>query len=832
MDAEASTSSVGKDDADAGPTTAGVVVGLCLLAAATLALEVALTRVFALAQGYHFAFVAVGIALLGLGASGSLLAVLGPGLARAAALRWASALGFGASAAAAYGLAGGLPFDSYRLAAEPGQVALAALTYLALALPFFWSGLAVASTLEAQPARAGLLYSANLVGSAGGCLLALVLLPLAGAGGAILLAAALGAAAAVGFAGTARQRTLAGLAVLALALPAILARPGTLEPRLSPYRGLSQALRLPGAEVVWSRWNSFSRVDLVQARALRSAPGLSLSYTGTLPAQMAVAVDGDNLQPVSLVPPEGAEFLDYTPAAAAYLLRPAPAVLLLEGGNSDLLLALRSGARVVVDVRANPLAREAAEAAYALAGVGWSPGRDARIEPVESAPRGYLRRTRRQFDVIQLGLAEGFRPVTAGAFSLAEDYSHTVEAFEECYRHLAPGGVLVATRWLQVPPSEDLRLFALAIQALRQLGVQHPEAEVAVLRDYQTLTLFVRAGGLGADDVARLLAFADARSYDVVYAPGAPESAANRYHVLPHAEHRRTFLAVLSPYDGRQLEESYPYDVRPPTDDRPFFGSLFRWRQAPEVLRLMGKTWQPFGGAGYLVIVGLLVLTVVTGSSLLTMPLLLRRPAPPSTAARGPSLARTTICFGALGVGYLGVEIPSMQKLILVLDQPTYAVAVVLASLLLWSGIGSLASEALVRRLGGRVALAALVACLLAYQLGLSQVVGAILGLDLAPRLVAVALLLAPAGFLMGVPFAAGVRALGRRRPDLVPWAWAANGFASVTCSVLAAMLALAAGFSAVLAAATVAYAVAAAAWPGDSHDEQDTRDEQGGRRK
>lgn len=785
--------------------------GLFLLAASTLALEVALTRVFALSQGYHFAFVAVGVALLGSGASGSALALLGPVAQGWSHLRWASALLFGASVAGSYALAGWLPFDSYRLATDAGQVPLAGLTYVALTLPFFWSGLAVSLTLAARPGGAGPLYAANLAGSAAGCLLPLGLLPLFGTGGSVLLAGALGAAAAIGFAPSRTLRAQGGAVGLALALLVLLAPSGALEPRLSPYRGLSQALNLPGAVVVWQRANAFSRVDLVLAPALRSAPGLSLSFQGELPGQMASAIDGDSLRAISLARPSEASYLDYTPAAVAHVLRPGAQTLVLEGSAADLALALRAGGSVVA-VQGNPLLLQATEEAYSWAGVGWSPGRDPRVELVASAPRAYLARSSRRFDVVHLGLAAGFRPVSAGAFSLTEDYVHTLEAFREYFRHLAPGGLLVATRWLQVPPSEDLRFLNLAVRALEAAGAAHPDRQVAVLRDYQTLTLLAKAGELMPAEVASIVAFADSRAYDVVYAPGVAASAANRYHVLPGAEHREGFLQVLSPEAGRRLVETYPYDLRPPTDDRPFIGHLFRWQQAPAVLAALGKTWQPFGGAGYLLVVGLLALAIVAGAALTALPLLLRPPA--RMSATGPSLAWTLAYFAALGVGYLAVEVPSMQRLILLLDQPTYAIAVVLASLLLWSGLGSLLSGRLVARLGGRALLGALTAVLLAYWLGLGPAAEAILPLALAPRLVAVAGLLAPAGFLMGVPFASGIRALGGE-PGLVPWAWAANAFASVVCSVLAAMLALEAGYSAVLGGAVLAYAAATIAWPG-----------------
>jgi hypothetical protein len=772
-------------------------LGLGLLSAAALAFEVTLTRLFSVTQWYHFAFLAVSVALLGYGASGSALSLV-PRWARPPTGRRASTLSilFAASVLGAYLSLNHLPFDSYRIAWERIQILYLVLYYLALTLPFFCAGLVTALLLAAYPERAARLYAANLFGSALGALVPVLMLSRVGEG-IVFIIAALGLVGALVFPlqlpRPAWSFTARILILLAAGLTFVLAwfLPSLFRLRLSPYKGLSQVLLFPDAKVTWERWNAFSRVDRVASSAIRSAPALSLSYPGTLPREDGLFVDGDDLSPVltEIAAPALQQFTAYLPTALPYQLRPGGRALVLEPrGGLDLEVALHQGAASLVAVESNPLLVQAGGEVY----------RDDRVQVVTEEGRNYLRRTGETFDVIHLALTESYRPVTSGAYSLGERYDLTVEAFGDYMARLRSGGLLVIERWLQLPPSEEVRAGAIAVEALRRAGVQDAAARLAVLRGWQVALILVKNGAWTGEELAAIRRFGREQGLDLVALPGLTETEANHYNVLQEPVYFRVFQQLLSDPEAAYAQQAY--DVRPPSDDRPFFFHFFKWEQTRTVLQQLGRSWQPWGGSGYFVLVALLLVAMVTSAMLILLPLaFMERDEGGKQRFRG----RTLAYFGLLGFGFLFVEIPLMQRFILFLGQPIYAFATVLAAVLCFSALGSLAAQ----HLSPRWTLPLLVLAILLYPLVLPILFQGLLGAPFGLRLLATGLSLAPLGFLMGTPFPGGLAWLRERAPGLVPWAWAINGCTSVLASVLAAMIALSFGFSWVLLGAALAYA-------------------------
>ena len=799
--------------------------GIFLLSAATLLLEITLTRVFSVTQGHHFAFMAVSLALLGFGASGTALAIL-PRL-----LRWDARLVLaGASLSFAIASVGGfyatnaLPFDAYSVVWNSQQLLYLAAYYLVLAVPFFFTGVAVGAGLAKAPSRAGAFYGFSLVGSSVGCLSSLGGPPLLGASGTVIAVGLLGLCSAGAFMwGRFRWAAAAG-PVAAVALTALLAAvygvPGL---KISPYKGISHALRPAEASSVWSRWNPFALVEVVDSPNLHMAPGLSFAYKGELPAQMAISVDGDNLNAIVDSLPQDAEFTRFLPSSLVYGLTTDPRVLLVEPqGGMDLLTALHHDAASVVTVTSNPLVFHAVAERYASRA-----GRifgDPRVRSVIGGTRSYLRGTDEKFDVVQLSLSDSFRPVLAGAYSISESYLYTSEAFQEYYRHLETDGFVSVTRWIQVPPSEGVRVVSVAIEALEREGVDKPEEHLAVVRSLQTMTLLVKKSALTAEDKAAIGEFSRRLQYDLVYYPSIHPSELNRFSVHPSPVYHEVVSAMLSETDAADLYRRHPYDLSPVTDDRPFYFHLFKWSQTAEVVGNLGKTFRPFGGAGFLILLGILVVAVMASAAFILLPLVVSRPPSaageeiepplPSTKLRG---WRPFVYFAALGLGFLWIEIPLLQRFILYLDQPTYSFATVLFAVLFWSGVGSLTS----RRLGRRRLLAVPATAVLAltYAWALTPMFDATLGLPLGVRMVIAVASLAPLAFAMGVPFPSGIGLLGERAPRLVPWAWAVNGSMSVISAILATLLALSFGFTWVMAGAGVAYLAASGAVYGVKHE-------------
>jgi hypothetical protein len=451
-------------------------------------------------------------------------------------------------------------------------------------------------------------------------------------------------------------------------------------------------------------------------------------------------------------------------------------------------------------------------------------------------------------------LTDSYHPVTAGAYTLAEDYRYTVQAFNDMLAHLAPDGLLVVERWLQLPPSESLRLWGTLIAAVRQsLPGTDPAAHLLALRSLQTSLIVAGRAPLSTDDLAVAREFSAELQFDPIWLPDIEPDEANRYSIVPDATYYKTFAALLSATDPAEFYAAYPYAIDPPTDNHPFFPHFFKWQQTPEIIQTLGKTWQPFGGSGYLVLVLLLALVLVLSAVLILLPMAWLKDDRPLTGdqleERGEKPALTVshspdreedqnnhmpdygvgrrssltgrgrgvghlrlrylLYFALLGLGFLFVEIPLLQRFILYLGQPAYAFTVVVSAVLFAAGIGS---RYLSSRLSLRLVLPLLVLLIVFYPLLVPWLFDATLHLSFVERVVVALLALFPLGALLGVPFPAGMVLVSKTAPGLAPWAWAVNGCASVVSAVLAALVALTWGFSAVLWGAAMAYGLAVVA--------------------
>ena len=791
-------------------------LGLFLISAATLIFEINLTRLFSVTQFYHFAFMIVSIALLGFGASGTALTIY-PKLAERSALRNLAFLciAAGTSIILAYLLINRLPFDSFSIAWDRRQVFILIFHYVALAAPFFFSGLAVGSLLQAYPQAVNTTYATNLFGSAIGCLAALALPGWLGGEGTVIVSAGLASASAlICFIQLGRSEERlpipgillsACLLLLALVDTSLRAshRPAFawLELAISPYKSLSYALQYPNTEVIYQRWNAFSRIDVIHSRGVHSFPGLSYRYLQPLPPQDGLFVDGDELSPI-LLSSEDADFAGSLSAALAYQLRPRASVLILEPrGGLDIITAQEQGAAHITVVEINPLIVEAASEVYHQPGV----------QVIVESDRSFLHRTNGQYDIIVHSLATSYHPVRSGAYSLAEDYRYTIEAFQDAYAHLAPGGILLVTRWLQTPPSESLRTFGLAVTALERIGAD-PHQQIVAFRGYNTITFLIKETPFTTIELQSLRDFASEMAFDLVITPDLQPDEVNRFNILPEPTYYLTFNSLIATQPRRDFYRSYPYDVRPPSDDHPFFGHYFKWGQARQLLAEVGKTWQPFGGAGYFVLLALLGLAIVLAAILIVLPVLLAQIRTHSAGINLRSAAAPLFYFGTIGLAFLLVEIPLIQRFILFLGNPSYAITTVLFCLLFFSGLGSVASN----HLDIRLTLAGLILVLWVTIRLLPTVFEHTLGFPLPLRLGVAVLILTPLGFLMGMPFPAGIRQItdqtrtgGKKGIPLIPWIWAVNGAASVIAAVAAALLALSLGYSWVLWIGALCYTIA-----------------------
>jgi hypothetical protein len=467
----------------------------------------------------------------------------------------------------------------------------------------------------------------------------------------------------------------------------------------------------------------------------------------------------------------------------------------------------------VVGVEVNPIiVNDIAKGKYA--GYNGDLYRNPKVTVVVDEGRSYIRRSGELYGSIQATLVDTWAASSSGAFTLSENNIYTVEAFDEFLEHLAPRGIIAVTRWYDAgAPKEFLRLLALGRAALERRGVA-PAAvgrHVAIATDNdRRATLLLSRDPYSDGDVALLNAKAAEGGLRLLFTPRgtAAPAGGNEDPVL------RGFIEAPS---AQAALARLPYDASPTTDDRPFFFYNLRGRQLLSIFGTLGALGSlEINNLGIALLAFLLILSVVLTAVLVLGPLLLLRRA----ALREARVEKLRILgyFLCLGLGYILVEIGFMQKFVLFLGHPIYALAVVLATLLAASGAGSALSGWGAGRFGARGfvgrAAGGLAVLLAIYAVALTPLFHALLGLPLAVRVLVAVVLIAPPGLLMGAFLPSGVRAAAAAGPDLVAWAWSANGAASVVGSVAAVSLSMNFGFTLALAVGIAIYLLAPLLFP------------------
>ncbi len=785
-------------------TRTGRPLAIALISAGTLAYEILLVRVFAIEQFHHFAYMAIGVAMLGFGAAGTFLALSVPARDRAErCYTWAALLTPVALLASA-ALVHRVPLDATQLPWDAWAWPRLGLVYLLLAAPFAVGATVVLLALTLEPDRVGVLYGASFLGAGLGAGLALAILWIALPDRALAtpaLAASLGAIASVQNAARRRIASVAAIVGLALCVAA-LARPFW-RIEVTPYKGLPQVEAFPDAQRVAERASPLGWVVAVDASAFRHAPGLSLLYRGAFPTQTGLFVDGQTAGVVSQWEEVGAgtDMLDWLPSAAPYALGGRDDVLVVgAGGGTEIWNALTHGATAVTAVELHPELLKLS----GWAGDGRPRRGEARVVTAAGDARSYVAGSRDEYDLITLSAGLAFGTSAAGVYALNEDFLHTVEAYVGYLEHLSDDGVLAVTRWLMVPPRESVRVILTAGEALSRVAPDNVIDKLVVVHSWATSTVLVKPSGFRAEELHGLMRWARERRFDLDWYPGI-EAPGTGFNVLEEPVLYRAAEAVIGGEESAQrFAAAYPFRVSPVDDARPYPHHFLRAGSLAAFLGSDRGSWLAFAEWGYVALIATLVQSVILAGLLMILPALARA----RTTVTG-SWLRLVGYFLAIGLAYLAAEVAAIQQLNLLLGHPIYAVAAVLVAFLIFSGLGSAWSDRRAGRDGwiAGLTLAGMLSCCAWLLLGLVHL---LVSAPLVVRAIVALIILAPLAFLMGLPFPLGLRWLARDRAEWVAWAWAANGFASVVATPLAALIALEAGSSWLFLFAAAAYAGAA----------------------
>jgi hypothetical protein len=761
-----------------------IFLGISLITLSVLMLELSLTRLFSATMYYHFAFMAISLALFGSGASGVFVYIIQRRLKPEYTGHWLSVAAILFALTNLFSLyvilSNPLTFET-----GPGNYYRLARIYGAAALPFFFAGCAVTLAITRLAKDISKLYLFDLAGAALGCLLLIPVLNFIGAINIVLLVSALAAAAGVMF-GTSpdgsRKAALCSVVLTVGLAGLVIYNTNTRRVDIRTAKGFDET------SVLFSKWNSFSRITV----------------EGDFNTGVEIKIDADAATGISKDASNSAIHQDALSALSAlvhHLKRDAHVLIIGPGGGNDVMAARVLGQKQITAVEINPIIARDVMSSEPFKSYSGSIYQQPDVRLVVDEGRSFIRNSPDRYDIIQATMVDTWAATAAGAFSLSENNLYTVEAFKDYVTHLSDDGALTMTRWYFEPPDQLLRLISLTRAMMTELGISNPARHIMLVRDARTgydrtpATYIFKRNEITDDEARTIEGLAQANGFQLLF--------------TPLTQPPNVFTQLINAPDQQAFFAGYATNVEPTRDNNPFFFNSVRLSNIWSVIDGTTGEWQKTN-LGTSILFALLAITSVLVLLFIIGPLLLIRGRALATGA-GAKLSYL-LYFASLGAGFIIVEVAMIQKFILFLGHPVYSLAVVLFSVLAFSALGSY--------LSGRIRdarltptliklLLVLVVLVFVYIVALPPIFYGLVHLARELRIVIAVVLMAPLAMVMGMPMPIGIRLLARGAPEIIPWAWGVNGATSVMGSVAALVIAILSGFNQALMIGAGLYLIA-----------------------
>lgn len=746
--------------------------GIFLIALSGLVLEVSITRIFSAAIWYHFAFVAVSVALVGLGASGLVVQHRVKKLKG----KWAENL----TIYSAWGIAIFIPITLFVMHALASQVIYLPLFMILFSVPFFLVGIIISAAFNAFASVAGRLYAADLIGASAGALLVVLFLVLTGGEGATLIVGLIAAIGGTIFSRIAKntKKTVVSLMFVAFALSLIFLNHATqifaIPTDPTAQKDLPIYLREhPGSKIVKTEWNSFSRIDVVEGGAGGEGLVAKVFIDGGAGTNI-ISWDGKTESRQEL-----STWMQYLP----FKMMQDPKVLVIgSGGGRDVVASLVSGSKDVTSVEINPIIYETVKSYGDRAGNVYS---HEYVRSYVDEGRSFITRSSEKYDIIYVPFVDTWASVSSGGLSVSENFLYTLQGFQQYYDHLTDTGKIVTVRWLIDAP----RFISTYAKLLEQNGIPQDQLDrhlIMVTSDSYTqdpsVTMVIFSKSPFTDEEIRFFSQSFSQyGYKPILVPG---------QIM-----REPYSALLNgQINLDQFYNMFETKVYPVTDDNPYFLSFEK--PLPGVVEVL-----------LYASVGIVAIFLLVPFAWMKR----RREEEVGTKKSEIGIATMIPYFAALGMGFILIELALLQKLILLMGNPTMTFALLLFTLLISSGAGSLLSARIAKNnmknlvfiIGGIAGFGIL------YFLFLPPIIYSTIAEPIEAKAAVSIAILAPIGFLMGMPLPTGMRLLKVHRPDYIPWMWAVNGAFSVLGAVLAIALGIMYGSSLAMILGILIYLIA-----------------------
>lgn len=780
-----------------------LIFAVSILSAALVTYEIQLIHFFTIVQWHHFAYMVISIALLGFGASGTVISIfrkwmlrrkdfllpflmISSGLLMTIVIRVSRNEFF--------------LFDSYTLFVDRSQFSRLLGTYFLFFLPFFSGALAIGLIFVKKVSDIGTFYFSDLLGAGTGSILAIFLFWQFSPQEIPSVIAVLPILAGLLIIQKKAHLYLILYSLLSLSVIVYhINKPFDLLP--SQFKSISYALNLPDAKIDHQISSPYGLVQVVSSPVQRYAPGLSLTYVGNIAPSAIIFNNGDWY---ASIPPwskkDTSHILNYTTMALPYAFSVPKSVLLFNaGGGLEISYALFKGAEHITAIEPNATVISLMKNEYASLtdSLFYHPNVDIRIQ----ASRTFLNQSRQKYDIIQLPLLGAFGG-SVGLNALQEENLLTKEAFAEMWKKLTPNGMIVLSFWIDFPPKISLKSAAMISEGLEYSQIKEPLNHIVAIRSWGTITYVIKREPLSKAEINIVKTFCERYNFDPVLLPGITAQERVQFNAMED----EVFFSDLKGIFSSQREEiiqEYDFNIQAATDNKPYFFQFLRLKRLPYLVKTMGGKSTTFLELGYLIALVTFIQVIIFALLFIILPLF-------RLGWKGGNKSWVVIYFMALGFGYMFLEIVFIKYFMLYLGHPIYSIATVISVMLISSGIGSYYSSRYKTYQKALLKITGLITVLiLLYAFLIGDFLSNTVGFHIGMRILLTGLIIAIPSFFMGMPFPIGLKIVDTLEKSNVPWAWGINGCVSVISVSFAAIIAVEVGFMAVMLLASLAYGIA-----------------------
>ncbi len=810
-----------------------------------LCYEIILTRIFAITQWYNLASIIISVALLGFGASGTMILLLKSRIEQhynkfilSALILYPFTLCLG------FIIFCKVHFNPFEVGIDPNQLYILFLYFIILGIPFFFGACVIGLALLKFPI--GKTYFSNLLGSGVGALSVILISYLFHPFSILIGITILAFISAVIFSFNFKKQTLLSsrkeletttreittnldsmfykenlsqkelssrtkqlgkqtIITLTISIIIILLFYFSFDlldlKKISQYKSLSKTLLLPNSKILDERYSPLGLVQVVEADGLRSTVGLSFLSPDQVPVQKGIFFDGEAMS--AITPFKGnkdeIKYLNQIPSSLPHHLLNEPdknkILIVGVGGGEGILKALLHNFKHIDGLELNRDVISLMENEYA----DFSGNIYSQVNIIDKEARGFIKTTEKKYNLIEISMLDTYNAAASGVYALNETYLYTLESIQDFYNHLEDVGLLAITRWVVNPPRNNLKLLNTSIKALENLGIEDIGKHIIYIRSIQATTLLISKKPFLKEHIETTKKFCSSRLFDICYYDNIEPDEVNRFIKL---EKPIYFLAAQSLLSDQSFQfiKNYEFDIKIATDNRPYFYNSFKSRMLKYLIKY-GTDKIPFTEWGYLILILILIPVLITSFILIVLPLLLMKKVRKNLNLRAISY------FSLIGIGFFFIEMPLIQKLILFLSHPTYSLSVIISSLLIFSGIGSYFSDMIFKE-KRRILYSVIIIGLLTliYLLNFHYIFQLFMNKSEIIKILVTIIMILPLGFFMGIPFPQGLKRIKELNIENVPWAWSINGFFSVISIILATLFAILFGFRVVFFIAIICY--------------------------